>query len=121
MRPMGSRTRRGARFQRAVSPIVATCPPGKPAAPTDSPSKRWNVRHISYAKVRPQIEDGELARVAAGAPLWAASQAIVWALAGDAFGNGDDPFQLKLEIFRLGRRPISLENETLDQEVFVIL
>ena len=50
-----------------------------------------------------QIEDEELARVAAGAALWTASQAIVWALADDSAGIiHENPFQPKLEIFPFG-------------------
>ena len=142
----GSRARRGARFQRAVSPLLATYPrpqargamrqsveAGAVAADLRQEQRLWRreqqprdnaleqlrargredqlrtlhnrLSTIGFEKVRPQIEDEELTRVAAGAALWTASQAIVWALASDAFGNGDNPVQPKLEIFQLGRRP----------------
>ena len=84
---------------------------------------------IGYEKVRPEIEDEELARVAAGAALWTASQAIVWALASDAGEDGENPFQPKLEIFRLGRWPVGPRKGRLEapraeapgNEAFVIL
>ena len=71
---------------------------------------------IGYEHVRPAIEDEELARVAAGAALWTASQAIVWALADDSAGIiHENPFQPKLEIFRLGRWPVGLERDALEE------
>ena len=63
---------------------------------------------IGYENVRPEIDDEELARVAAGAALWTASQAIVWALGADSDEDVTNPFQPKLEIFRLGRWPVGL-------------
>ncbi len=70
---------------------------------------------IGYEHVRPAIEDEELARVAAGAALWTASQAIIWALGADSAGIHENPFQPKLEIFRLGRWPVGLERDALEE------
>lgn len=84
---------------------------------------------VGYESVRPEMEDEELARVAAGAALWTAAQAIVWALGVDSAGSHENPFQPKLEIFRLGRWPVGLEkksieppgSEVFEEEAFVIL
>ena len=81
---------------------------------------------VGYERVRPEVKDEELARVAAGAALWTASQAIVWALADDPAENHDNPFQPKLEIFRLGRWPVGLERDAFEESAlesgaFVIL
>ena len=70
---------------------------------------------VGYERVRPEVKDEELARVAAGAALWTASQAIVWALADDPAENHDNPFQPKLEIFRLGRWPVGLERDAVEE------
>ncbi len=71
---------------------------------------------IGYEKVRPEIEDEELARVAAGAGLWTASLSLVWATAADALAPEPNPFLPKLEVFRMGNWPLGFE-----QGSFVIL
>ena len=71
---------------------------------------------IGYEKVRPEIEDEELARVAAGAGLWTASLCLVWAAAADALAPEPNPFLPKLEVFRMGNWPLGFE-----QGSFVIL
>ncbi len=47
---------------------------------------------IGCEKVRPEIEDQELARVAAGAGLWTASFSLVSATAADALAPEPNPF-----------------------------
>ena len=64
---------------------------------------------IGYEKVRPEIEDEELARVAAGAGLWTASLSLVWATVGDVLAPEPNPFLPKLEIFRMGHWPLGFE------------
>ena len=58
---------------------------------------------IGYEKVRPEIEDEELARAAAGAGLWTASLSLVWATVGDVLAPEPNPFLPKLEVFRRGK------------------
>ena len=71
---------------------------------------------IGCENVRPEIEDEELARVAAGTGLWTASLCLVWATAADALVPEPNPFLPKLEVFRTGNWPLGFE-----QGSFVIL
>ena len=68
-----------------------------------------HVRPGGYETVRPEIDDEELARVAAGAGLWTASLSLVWATVGDVLAPEPNPFLPKLEIFRMGNWPLGFE------------
>ena len=69
----------------------------------------------TYEKVRPEIEDEELAPVAAGAGLWTASLSLVWDTAAEALAPEPNPFLPQLEVFRMGNWP------GFEQGSFVIL
>ena len=67
------------------------------------------IRPEGYEKVRSEMEDEELARVAAGAGLWTASLSLVWATVGDVLAPEANPFLPKLEVFRMGNWPLGFE------------
>jgi hypothetical protein len=71
---------------------------------------------IGYGAVRPDVADEELARVASGAALWTAAEALTWATAADLLAPQENPFLPKLRIFELGHWPLGFW-----RDAFVIL
>ena len=65
-----------------------------------------NLSIFGYGAVRPAVADEELARVASGAALWTAAEAITWAVAEDLLAPQPNPFLPKLRLFELGHWPL---------------
>jgi hypothetical protein len=63
---------------------------------------------VGYDAVRPAAPDEELARVASGAALWTAAQALTWAVVADRLEPLANPFLPKLRLFERGHWPLGL-------------
>jgi hypothetical protein len=61
-----------------------------------------------YEAVRPQAPSEELARVASGAALWTAAEALTWAVVADLLAPQANPFRPKLRLFELGHWPLGV-------------
>lgn len=65
---------------------------------------------LGYAAVRLDLPDEELARVASGAALWTAAQALTWTTVEDLLAPQENPFVPKLRIFELGHWPLGFSH-----------
>ena len=61
-------------------------------------------------RTRPNLQDEELSRVAAGAAQWTAGEVLTWEFAGDKLG-GRNPFLPKLQVFELGHWPLGFQDQ----------